>query len=225
MGFKAAKGTLLFGLNISVAFSLTLNFPFVFVHIPRTSIKKNSGNFLFNPVLNFSVAVMVLVVTVFTCCRTNWLAGPKDRIRQCHLFRINSLCFFSTSTTVLLIFPTKEKMLPVNTPEKLTFLPDTPPATFLEINKLGSTSFFRVFSLIIVISDPVSNYNFIFILLIVIKGNFLFGCVSFDNLLIFSFHLSPLPNIFTLLTYFFFNFCSIFLYLQQVLLCSILPLW
>ena len=61
-----------------------------------------------------------------------------------------------------------------------------------------------------VISDPVSNCNFIFILLIVTKTNFLSGPVSSDNLQIFFFSFVD----FTLLTYFLFPLH--FLDLQQV---------
>ena len=55
------------------------------------------------------------------------------------------------------------------------------------VNKLGLPIFLQVFSLIIVIADPVFNCNFIFILLIMTKTNFLFGDVSFEILLIFFF--------------------------------------
>ena len=60
-------------------------------------------------------------------------------------------------------------MLQANSPKKFNFFPEKPGATFLEDNKRGLSNFLQVFSLIIVISDPVSNCNFVFILLIVTK--------------------------------------------------------
>ena len=65
--------------------------------------------------------------------------------------------------------------------------PVIPQATFLEVNNLGLPSFLQVFSFIIVISEPVSNSNFICILLIVTKTNLLFGGVLFKILLFFFF--------------------------------------
>ena len=61
------------------------------------------------------------------------------------MFQINAL-FFSTTTTAFFIFSTKE-MLPANSSKKCNFLPDTPWATL--------PSFFRVFSLIIIILDSI----------------------------------------------------------------------
>ena len=59
IGSKAAIGSLLFGLNTGVAFSLSLNFAFAFVHVPRP--EKSSENFC-NSVLKFSFAVILFVV-------------------------------------------------------------------------------------------------------------------------------------------------------------------
>ena len=68
IGPKAVESTLLFGLNTGVAFSLTLNFAFAYIHVPKTFCKKKktSENFLFNSVLNFSISVILLMVTLFT---------------------------------------------------------------------------------------------------------------------------------------------------------------
>ena len=144
IGLKAAKVTLLFSLNTEVVFSL--NFAFAFVHVQRHS-EKTSENFLFNSVLNFSVAVISLVVTLFTWLQ-NELIGRSERSNKAIQSVPNKfVVIFYTSIAAFLIFPMKET-LQANSPKKFNFLLDTPQATFLEV--LTYTVFFPSLSI---------NYN------------------------------------------------------------------
>ena len=153
-----------------------------------------SWNILFNSAWNFSVAV-ILWPPYLLGYRMNWLADPKDQIKQYHPFQINFLCSLTQIAQLFLIFPTKEMLL-ANSPKKFNFFPETPQTTFLTRLAQFSPNLF-----IIVISVSVSNHNFIFIFWIVMKTNFLSRDVLFEILLIFS-----------LLTY--------FLFLVHFLICN-----
>ena len=104
IGSNAPNGTLLFGLNTGWAFSLISNFAFSFVHVPRPS-EKTCGNFLFNSVLNFSVAVIVLVVTIFTWL-LNELIYRSQRSNEAK--PICFVVFFSTNTSAFWFLPRKK---------------------------------------------------------------------------------------------------------------------
>ena len=141
IGSKATKDTILFGLNTGVAFSLTLNFAFAFLHVPRAV--KTSGNFLCNLVLNLSIAVILLVVTLFPWLQ-NELHGRSQRSNKAIPFVQNKfVVFFNKSSTAFFgFFPRKRCYREF---AKINFPPDTPQATFLEVNKLDLPIFFRSF--------------------------------------------------------------------------------
>ena len=151
----------------------------------------------------------------------NELIGSFQRSNKVIASVLNKFVMFFNKSITDFFFPMKE-MLPANSRKKFNFLPDTPRETFLEVNKLGLPSFFPSLFINFIGWSCVSNCNFLFILLIVTKTYFLFGNVSLENLFIFSFRLSILPNLFTLLTYFLFLLHFFFFFdLLRVLLCPI----
>ena len=97
-------------------------------------VKKTSGNFLFNSVLNFSVVVIAL----FTWLQ-NELIDRSQRSNKTIPYVSNKfVVFFNTSATAFFVFcffPTKE-MVQANSHKRFNFFPETPRATFLEVNKL-----------------------------------------------------------------------------------------